>query len=1113
MESPDRLTTPLRKTAAGLKPVSWDDALDFAADRLTAIRAKYGPNALVRNGGAPVSYDARDGFVHFMQRYGSSNFTGSANCCWLPRATAFQAVMGGKPEPDFERANLIVFWGANPVATDRYGNYCAYPGFNRIISRAKARGARLVAIDPFRSETVERAGEWIRIRPGTDDALGLAMIHVVIDETLYDQAFVAQHTVGFDALKQHVRDYTPDWAAAITGIDPAEIVALARSFATAGPVAVCDGNGFDMYCNVVDAVRTLAILLGLTGNVDVPGGSVFLPFAKQAVLASPRKGEQIWRDRFPLFRDVPFPGIKESILRDEDDRPRAMIVHHSNPILIQANQNRTREAFGKLEFVLVDDLFLTATAEVADLVLPATSPLERWGYRAYASFDRGFVALSRPVVAPVGESRDVFSMEYEIAQRMGLGTDYPFSNSRSWVAHMLTPAGVTLEQLEHEQIAAVTPAPQYRKYETAGFQTPSRKLELWSSQFEKAGYDPLPVYREASGAAMPTASPAAHPFPLLCASRRPGQFVHTRFRNIKTLTESYPEPLLRISPDDAAARGICAGEMIELSSPIGQVTLRTKFDAHLEPGVVMMDFGWGNPTDRMASMNLLTSDEYLESDLGQHPATAVPVRRRQSARMSPAGAPGPRRRIARSWHGKDTTMSDISDHYSACSRRTACRAAGLMLTAILASPWSNVAGAQTYPNRPVRIIVPYGPGGIADVTLRLTALKLSAKLGQQFIIDNRPGAAGIVGITAVVNAPPDGYTLAMIGGGLTTAKALFKTLPYDLERDLVPVSSTSYSSLVMATKAGSPFKTVGDVIAAARANPGKLNFGSINPGSTQHLSGELFKSLAGVDATSIPYKTTPELLTAMLRGDVDVLFEYQAPLQGALDDRQVTAIATTGSERAIALPDVPTVAESGVPGYEATSWNGLAAPAGTPADIVALLNAAVVEAVAQPDVQKTTARFGMESRGCTVEELRKRISGDVAKWCEGDRGGRYREALTAPSMTETASPRPRQARHQPRKPARHSGACVSARPNHFACRTFAATAAASATVSCGFARHTGARRRCQCSSSIPERVARSDTRRDSRESHPGRGARPQCECIRPSARPSTMAQRASLGLA
>lgn len=624
VESPQRLTTPLRRTPGGLKPVSWDDALDFAAEKLTAIRDKYGPQSLVRNAGAPVSYDARDGFLNFMGAYGSPNFTGSSNCCMLPRVTAFAATMGGKPEPDFDNARQIIFWGANPVATERYGSYCGYDRFNRIISRAKARGARLIAIDPVRSETAARADQWIRINPGTDTALGLAMIHVIIDENLQDQEFVAPYTSGFEALKDHVRTMTPAWAAGITGIAPDRIVELARGLATTRPATICDGNGFDMYCNVVEAVRTVAILLGLTGNIDVPGSVVFLPFTRQAVLSNPQKKAQIRSSEFSIFRDVPFPGVKEAILREDDYRPRALIAHHSNPILIQANQNRTREAFAKLEFVMVDDVFMTATAEVADLVLPATSSMERYGYRAYSSFERGFLAFSRPVVEPPGEARDVFRMEFELAERMGLDADYPFVDSRSWVEHMLEPSGVSLLQLQQEQIVYTTPTPRFQKYKTAGFQTPSGKFEFFSRQFEQAGYDPLPVYKEPMGTPLPAASRAARAFPLRCTSRRPAEFVHTRFRNLKTVTDAYPEPLLWIAPADAAQRGLKDGEMVELSSPHGHVAIRTRWKASLQSGLVMMDFGWGNPTDGMASANLLTSDEFWNPVSGSTPQRLFP---------------------------------------------------------------------------------------------------------------------------------------------------------------------------------------------------------------------------------------------------------------------------------------------------------------------------------------------------------------------------------------------------------------------------------------------------------------------------------------------------------
>jgi len=292
------------------------------------------------------------------------------------------------------------------------------------------------------------------------------------------------------------------------------------------------------------------------------------------------------------------------------------------------------------------------------------------------------------------------------------------------------------------------------------------------------------------------------------------------------------------------------------------------------------------------------------------------------------------------------------------------------------------AAAADYPTRPVRIIVPYGPGGIADVMMRLAAAKLSEKLGQQFIIDNRPGAGGVLGARAAAAAAPDGYTLGMIGGGLTIAKALFKSLPYDIEKDFVPVSTTAFYGLVIAAKADKGLKTVQDVIAAAKAKPGKLNFGTINPGSNQHLSAELFRTMAHIDVAMVPYKTTPDLITALLRGDVDVVFEYEAGLGAMMSDPRVQLIAYTGPKRLERQPNLPTVAESGIPGYDVTSWNGLAAPKATPREIVDKLSHDVIDAMAQPDVKAAVAKFGMEARGSTPEELEARIKSDVAKWTD-----------------------------------------------------------------------------------------------------------------------------------
>jgi tripartite-type tricarboxylate transporter receptor subunit TctC len=309
-----------------------------------------------------------------------------------------------------------------------------------------------------------------------------------------------------------------------------------------------------------------------------------------------------------------------------------------------------------------------------------------------------------------------------------------------------------------------------------------------------------------------------------------------------------------------------------------------------------------------------------------------------------------------------------------------CAAAGLGLCLLFAAAAPAPARAESYPSKPVRIIVPYGPGGIADVTMRLVADSLSRKFGQQFFIENRPGAAGVLGIQAATQAPADGYTLTMIGGGLTIAKALFKSLPYNIETDLIPITTTASYGLVIATKADSRFKTIGDVIAAAKASPGTLNFGTINAGSAQNLAGVLFKMIAGIDVTVVPYKTTPDLANAVLRGDVDVAFEYYIGFQSPIHSGQMTVLATTARQRASNLPQVPTVIESGLPGYEVTSWNGLAVRTGTPADIVSTLNHAVEDALKSPEIQKFSAEAGMDAHGMAPDALHERIKSDVTKW-------------------------------------------------------------------------------------------------------------------------------------
>lgn len=620
--SKDRLKYPLKKTRTGYKRISWDEAIDFAADKLGEIKNRFGPFSLVRCGGAPVSYECRDGFLEFMGAFGSPNLTGAANLCMVPRMTAFKAVTGeARPEPDYDNTELVIFWGTNPFESQRFGAYCAYEGFTEIVPRLKKRGIPIICIDPYRTKTARQADEWIRINPGTDSALGLAMINFIIKEGLYDAGFVADYTLGFTELKAHVKEFSPEWASRKTGVSAETICRLAKKYAEAKTAAVYEGNGLDMYVNGVDAVRTIAILISLTGNLDAAGGNVFFPYALQSRLPTrPLDAEKrIWYDKFPIFGEVPFPAVKESVLNDEDSRPRAMIVHHSNPVLVQANEKRTRRLFEKLDFVIVNEIFPTATSEMADLVLPIASDYETFGYRAYSSAKGGFAALGRPIVDPVGESKSVFEIEYELAERMGLDHKYPFNDSASWVNFMLKPGGVDLKQLIEKQIVYVTDPVEYRKYKGHGFNTVSGKVELYSKQFESGGQNPLPFYREPAGESPDLDSYSDKQFPLLAGSYRPGQFVHTKLKNIKVLSGQYPEPLIHINPKDAAEMDIKEGDAVEVASPQGNAAFKSSLTYDTRAGLVWIDFGWGNPTDGKAGINALTDDKYLDPVSGGTP--------------------------------------------------------------------------------------------------------------------------------------------------------------------------------------------------------------------------------------------------------------------------------------------------------------------------------------------------------------------------------------------------------------------------------------------------------------------------------------------------------------
>jgi tripartite-type tricarboxylate transporter receptor subunit TctC len=285
-----------------------------------------------------------------------------------------------------------------------------------------------------------------------------------------------------------------------------------------------------------------------------------------------------------------------------------------------------------------------------------------------------------------------------------------------------------------------------------------------------------------------------------------------------------------------------------------------------------------------------------------------------------------------------------------------------------------------FPAKPIQIFIPFGAGGVADLTMRLLGQKLTERTRQQVVIENRPGAGGLLAAKEVLRAPADGYTLGVIGNGQAIGTSLFKARPYNVLTDFTFVSITARFEMLLAVKVDANLKSLQDVVTAARKDPGKLNFGAINPGSTQNLSAHLLKQITGIDVAIVPYKTTPDLVTAVLRGDVDVGFDYYAGLQAVISDNQIRVIATSGEERNPLLRDVPTARESGFPEYIVTSWNGLAAKAGMPAETLNVLNGHINAALSDRALQATATTLGMDARGSTPEEMRDRVAADVQKW-------------------------------------------------------------------------------------------------------------------------------------
>ena len=324
-------------------------------------------------------------------------------------------------------------------------------------------------------------------------------------------------------------------------------------------------------------------------------------------------------------------------------------------------------------------------------------------------------------------------------------------------------------------------------------------------------------------------------------------------------------------------------------------------------------------------------------------------------------------------------MTASQPPFSAAKRRSAGQ-----LVALLAAASSPLLAANAWAQtgKTIKIVVPFGAGGIADLTARTVAAKMAEILGQSIIIENKPSAGGIVAGDMVAKSEPDGTTMLLMSNGTAVSAGLFKNLPYDTAKDFAPVSTLGFFDIALVTRSDSPFKTLADLLAFAKANPGKLNIGSINIGSTQNLSAELFKSTAGIDAQIVPFNGTPAVITALRGGQIDAAVEILGPVMSQISAKAIRALAVFGNKRAAGLPDVPTAKEAGIAKMQAASWNALAVPAKTPKDVVAKLHQAAVTALASPDVKKRLADLGVEAGSSSPEQLNELLLAEIKRWGE-----------------------------------------------------------------------------------------------------------------------------------
>ncbi|MBF0557611.1 MAG: molybdopterin-dependent oxidoreductase [Nitrospirae bacterium] len=622
---PDRLKTPLKRKqgqdrgSGQWEEISWETALDEIAGRVAEIRHESGAESIALGQGT--------GRHHYMHVVRFANALGTPNWyepglaqCFIPRITVSNITYGGFVTADYygeTKPACILFWGHNPLVTSADGELAIS------VRKAMRDGCRTIAVDPRRSETARKCEMWLPVRPGTDTALALAMINTIISGGLYDRDFVENWTSGFAELKNHIGPFTPQWAEKITGVKAADIVQAATLYATTKPAILEWGLGIEQNVNSLQAVRALAILRAITGNIDTPGGDIIgmnilksYPVLKDKLPPEAAK-KRLGADQFKLLGgwraympSAHIPALFRAMRDGDPYRIRALLVFGNNALLTVANPKNTYEALNKLDLLVVTDLFMTPTASLADYVLPAAFWPEVEHLMGFPLVAENNV-IAQPRITQNGQCRQDEWIIDELSKRLNLpDSDITY---RDIFDYQLSPLNMRFDELIDR--GPYCPPHKYRKYLEKGFRTPSGKVELYSSVLKRMGYDPLPTYLEPPESPMST--PELHedyPFVLITGSRK-AEFFHSEHRQVESLRKLSPDPCAEMHVSAASDLGIADGDWIIVSSPRGQISMKAKVTENIHPSVVSVEHGWWFPEKAgegfglfESNANVLTSD-------------------------------------------------------------------------------------------------------------------------------------------------------------------------------------------------------------------------------------------------------------------------------------------------------------------------------------------------------------------------------------------------------------------------------------------------------------------------------------------------------------------------